>query len=68
MEKLMCIVSVVAAWLVAFCVPYLLNDIGVNIGWLFGGFSVIATVYAYFRVPEIAVSVILSDSSKGESG
>lgn len=47
-------VNVVAAWLVAFTVPYLLDDIGANIGWIFGGFSIIATFYAYFRVPEIS--------------
>ncbi|KAF2452369.1 general substrate transporter [Lineolata rhizophorae] len=46
-------INVVAAWLVAFCVPYLIDAIGANIGWLFGGFSVLATLYAYFCVPEI---------------
>ena len=46
-------INVVAAWLVAFCVPYLLEDIGASIGWLFGGFSIVATAYAYFCVPEI---------------
>lgn len=34
--------------------PYLLDAIGVNIGWIFGGVSVLATVYAYLRVPEIS--------------
>lgn len=38
----------------AFVVPYLLEEIGANIGWIFGGFSIIATVYAYWRVPEIS--------------
>jgi hypothetical protein len=47
--------SVIAAWLVAFVVPYLLDLIGPNIGWLFGGVSVFATVYAYLFVPEIMV-------------
>lgn len=48
----------IAAWLVAFVVPYLLDLIGPNIGWLFGGFSIFATVYAYLFVPEIMVSRI----------
>ena len=60
-EKTMALTStinVVAAWLVAYSVPYLLDSIGSNIGWLFGGFAVLATFYAYFRVPEIAVSLV----------
>jgi hypothetical protein len=48
--------SVVAAFIIAFCVPYLLNDIGANIGWLFGAISFVAAIYAYFFVPEIKVS------------
>ena len=48
--------SVVAAFIVAFCVPYLLDDIGANIGWLFGSISFVAAIYAYFFVPEIKVS------------
>ncbi|KAK2763691.1 hypothetical protein FQN54_009307 [Arachnomyces sp. PD_36] len=46
-------INVIAAWLVAFVVPYLLDIIGANIGWLFGGVSVFATFYAYLFVPEI---------------
>jgi hypothetical protein len=48
--------SVVAAFIVAFCVPYLLDDIGANIGWLFGAISFVAAIYAYFFVPEIKAS------------
>ena len=44
----------VAAWRVAFVVPYLLEDIGANIGWIFGVMSIMATGYAYWRVPEIS--------------
>lgn len=46
-------VNVVAAWLVAFTVPYLLDAIGARIGYIYGGFAIVATVYAYFFVPEI---------------
>lgn len=46
-------INVVAAWLVAFTVPYLLDVIGANIGWVYGGFAVVATTYAYWFVPEI---------------
>ncbi|KAF3407108.1 High-affinity glucose transporter ght1 [Talaromyces pinophilus] len=55
-EKTMAVTStinVVAAFIVAFCVPYLLDDIGANIGWLFGAISFVAAIYAYFFVPEI---------------
>ncbi|RAO68757.1 uncharacterized protein BHQ10_004769 [Talaromyces amestolkiae] len=49
-------INVVAAFIVAFCVPYLLDDIGANIGWLFGAISFVAAIYAYFFVPEIKAS------------
>lgn len=45
-------INVVGAFVVAFVVPYLLNAIAANIGWLFGGIALVATVYAYFFVPE----------------
>ncbi|MCJ1305333.1 hypothetical protein MMC08_008147 [Hypocenomyce scalaris] len=45
-------INVVAAFIVAFCVPYLLNDIKANIGWVFGAVGILATLYAYFFVPE----------------
>jgi MFS transporter, SP family, sugar:H+ symporter len=47
---------VVAAFIVAFCVPYLLDDIGAKIGWVFGTISFLAAIYSYFCVPEIKVS------------
>lgn len=46
-------VNVVAAWLVSFTVPYLLDVIGARIGYIYGSFGIVATVYAYFFVPEI---------------
>lgn len=46
-------INVVAAWLIAFVVPYLLDDIGANIGWIFGAIAIFSAFYAYFRVPEI---------------
>lgn len=45
--------SVVAAWLVNFTLPYLLARLGSNIGWIYGSFGIICTVYAYFCVPEL---------------
>lgn len=47
-----------AAFIIAFCVPYLLDDIGANIGWVFGAISFLAAIYAYFCVPEIKVSAL----------
>lgn len=45
-------VNVICAFTVAFSVPYLLDAIGANIGWLFGGIAIVAAVYAFFFVPE----------------
>ena len=45
-------VNVVAAFIVAFCVPYLLDAISVNIGWLFGGIALFTGIYIFFFVPE----------------
>ena len=45
-------VNVVAAFIVAFCVPYLLDAISVNIGWLFGGIALFTGIYIFFLVPE----------------
>lgn len=45
-------VNVVCAFIVAFSVPYLLDAIGANIGWLFGGVAIFASIYAFFYVPE----------------
>ena len=47
--------SVVAAWLVSFVVPYLLDRIGSNIGWVFGGISAASVIWTYFYVPELYV-------------
>ncbi|RDL36187.1 Uncharacterized protein BP5553_06799 [Venustampulla echinocandica] len=45
-------VSILAAWIVAFCIPYILDDIGANIGWVFGCMAALATIFTYFFVPE----------------
>lgn len=46
-------VNVVAAWLVAFTVPYLLDAIGARTCYIYSFFAIGATVYAYCFVPEI---------------
>lgn len=46
-------VNVVAAWLVAFTVPYLLDAIGARTCYIYSFFAIGATVYAYYFVPEI---------------
>jgi SP family sugar:H+ symporter-like MFS transporter len=49
-------VNVIAAFVVSFSLPYLLNApyaaLGAGVGWIYGSFAVIAGVYAYFCVPE----------------
>ncbi|OAA65781.1 General substrate transporter [Niveomyces insectorum RCEF 264] len=44
--------NVVTAFVVSFCVPYILNDIGANIGWVFGGIAFACGIIVYFAVPE----------------
>lgn len=45
-------VSIVAAFVVAFSVPYILDKIAANVGWVFGAMATCAVVYTYFCVPE----------------
>jgi sugar porter (SP) family MFS transporter len=45
-------ISIAAAFVVAFSIPYILDAIGANIGWVFGGFATLAVIYVYFLLPE----------------
>lgn len=47
--------SVVGAFIVAFCVPYLINAISANIGWLFGGVALFTAAWCFLFVPETKV-------------
>lgn len=47
--------SVVTAFVVSFSVPYILDDIGANIGWVFGGIAFMATILVFFVLPETKV-------------
>lgn len=47
--------SVVSAFIVSFCVPYILDDIGANIGWAFGTIAFLCSVLVYFVLPETKV-------------
>jgi len=44
--------NVITAFIVSFCVPYILADIGANIGWVFGAIAFFATVLVFFVLPE----------------
>ncbi|KIW53744.1 hypothetical protein PV05_06158 [Exophiala xenobiotica] len=46
------LIHVVGAFIVAFCVPYLINAISANIGWLFGGIALFTATWVFFFVPE----------------
>lgn len=39
----------------SFCVPYILNDIGPNIGWVFGGIAFCSGLLVFFVLPETKV-------------
>ncbi|KAK5171471.1 uncharacterized protein LTR77_004616 [Saxophila tyrrhenica] len=45
-------ISIIAAFVTAFSIPYVIAEIDANIGWVFGGFATMATIYTYFCVPE----------------
>ncbi|KAI1324482.1 general substrate transporter [Xylariaceae sp. FL0255] len=45
-------INVIGAFVVSFSVPYLLDAISVNIGWLFGGIALFCAFFAYLCVPE----------------
>lgn len=49
-------VNVVAAFLVSFTLPYLLNApyaaLGAGVGWIFGSFALLATIFSILYVPE----------------
>lgn len=44
--------NVVTAFIVSFCVPYILNDIGANIGWVFGGIAFCSSILVFLVLPE----------------
>lgn len=50
-------VDLLAAWLVSFTSPYIMNEpyggIGGNIGYIFGGIAALGLLFAIFIVPEL---------------
>lgn len=50
-------VDLIAAWLVSFTSPYIMNEpyggIGGNIGYIFGGIAALGLVFAILVVPEL---------------
>ena len=53
-------VDVISAFIVTFCLPYILKKPGANlgpkVGWILGGDSVLALLFAIFMMPELSVS------------
>lgn len=53
-------VDVVSAFIVTFCLPYLLKtpgaNLGAKVGYIMGGDAILSLIFAVFFVPEIAVS------------
>ena len=52
--------SVITAFIVSFSIPYILDDIASNIGWVFGGIAFFSTILVYFVLPETKVSSLKS--------
>ena len=48
-------IDVVAAFGVTYSVPYMLDTLGVKVGYVFGAISLAYTVLAVFFIPELAV-------------
>lgn len=45
--------DVISAFVVTFSIPYILSDFGAGLGWLLGGDSILAVIFAIFFVPEL---------------
>ena len=53
-------VDVISAFIVTFCLPYILKTPGANLGpkvrWILGGDSVFALIFSVFFFPDITVN------------
>ncbi|KAK5688048.1 hypothetical protein LTS10_000026 [Elasticomyces elasticus] len=57
-EKTMAVataLNVVAGFIVVFCTPYLLAEMGSQIGYIWGAFAVLSSIWAWFFLPELKV-------------
>lgn len=52
--------DVLAAFLVTFVTPYLLPDMGVNIGWIFGSVALFSVIWSAIFFPELKVSTLVT--------
>ena len=48
-----------------FVTPYLLADIGAGLGYIWGGFAFLVTIWAWFCMPELKVSAVALRSFSG---
>lgn len=46
----------VVGFVVVFVTPYLLADIGAGLGYIWGGFAFLTSIWAWFFMPELKVS------------
>ncbi|GFZ48394.1 hypothetical protein JCM24511_06142 [Saitozyma sp. JCM 24511] len=46
--------DVIWSFVVSYCTPYIMNDIGAKVGYIFGGVSVVSFVFAILFLPELA--------------
>ena len=47
--------NVVWAFVTNFVIPYMINDMHFNVGWVFGSIAALALVYTFFFLPETKV-------------
>lgn len=48
--------NVVWAFVTNFIIPYMINNIHFQVGWVFGSISILALVFTFFFLPETKVS------------
>jgi hypothetical protein len=47
--------NVIWAFVTNFIIPYMIDAIHFQVGWIFGGISLLALVYTFFALPEMKV-------------
>ncbi|RMJ15209.1 hypothetical protein CDV36_005138 [Fusarium kuroshium] len=59
-EKTMAVstaLNVVVGFVVVFCTPYLLREIGSGLAYIWGGFAIMSSIWAWFCMPELKAKI-----------
>jgi MFS transporter, SP family, sugar:H+ symporter len=54
--------NVVWAFVTNFVMPYMINSIHFQVGWVFGSMAFLAALFTFFFLPETNVSITMADS------